>query len=209
MTWTMDQDGTMLTAEEARAWLRKVVVDRHLAGQYWDQLVRLDRGLDLPVPLRWVVCLAQRDGIMAEPEIWESLNDALRLQMVLLDDGELRQVVNMIIDSAIESYAKPDDDDGGDWSLWDRGLGRPLTKDEAVQRIVGHVIAGDRPDLLDRLADWFDDFKTMLAAYPLESQPATTELLRSVVKDVVNQGYSETMARGGDWEKTELRGDLS
>ncbi len=200
MAWNMDIEGRVLTADEAREWLRKVIADRDLAGQYWDHLVRIDRGLKLPVPLRWAAYLAHRDGIMAEPDLWASVNDGLRLQMVLLDDGELRQVVNMIIDSAIETYGKPDEGDGGDWSLRAKDTGRCLTKSEAVERIIGHVRTGDRPDLLACLADDFDDFKVMLAAVPLASEPATEELVRRVVKDVVAQGYSETVTQWDDWD---------
>jgi hypothetical protein len=196
----------VLTADQAREWLRKVLADRDLVGQYWEPLVRLDTGLKLRPPLIWAAYLAHRDGIMAEPDVWALLNDGLRLQMVMLDDGEVDQLVDMIVGTAIAHYGQPvPDDDDGDWTLRDRDSGRFLTKDEAVERIIGHVIAGDRQDILDTLAGWDDSFKTMSAAVPLESETATRELVRSVVKDIVAQGYSEA-ASGGDWSRTETKG---
>ncbi len=134
--------------------------------------------------------------------------------MIVLDDDDLYQLVDFIVGNAIAHYGQPipndlDDDDGGYWSLRCRDEARCLTKDEAVERIIGHIIAGDRQDLLDGLADIDDLFKTMLAACPLESEPATRELVRTVVKDVVARTYCETPKDDGNWMKTSERGDDS
>ncbi len=193
MTWTMDRDGVMLTASEAREWLHEVIADRDLVGQYWDHFARLDKGLKLPVPLTWAACLAHRDGLMAEPDIWQSLNNGLRLQMVLLDEHEIGPLVAEIVNSAVAHYGEPTPDDDDGW--WITANGRPLSKDEAEQAIIRLVITGERQDILDQLADWDDDFKVMLAACPLESDPATMELVRSVVKDVVAKEYYEGAGR--------------
>ncbi|WP_102810116.1 hypothetical protein [Mycobacterium sp. ENV421] len=197
----MDTGGAMLTADEAKAWLRSVLADRGLVGIHWDRLVAIDKGLGLHPPLIWAASLIHRDGIMAEPDLWASLHDGLRTQMIVLSDDELAGVVGMIIDNAVACYGQPapDDDDGGVWSVWSRDLGRFLTKAEAVLHIARLVTSGDHQPILDRLARWDDSFKTMLAAIPLESETATADLVLATVKGVVVRGYSETAQRGGEW----------
>jgi hypothetical protein len=203
MTFSLSDETRYLTADRARQRLHTIVADPDLVSAYWDGLVAINRQCDLRPPLTWAAALKQRDRVMAQPEAWDSLPDVLRLQMVVLDDEQIDQLVGMIVDNAIEHYQLPDL-----WSLRDRGSGRFLTKPRAVERIIGHVIAGDRQDILETLADWDDSFKTMLAAVPLESDSATEELVRSVVQHLVAHGYSES-ATGGDWVKAETIGDQS
>jgi len=191
-TWTMDVGGVKFTADEARGWLHRVIADRDLVGEHWDRLVAIDKGLGLRPPLLWAALLSHRDGVMEDPALWESLNGGLRAWMVVLDDDEVRQLVSMIVDNAVAHYGQaiPDDDDG-DWSLWSRDWGRVLTKSEAESEIVGYVLKGERQDMLDSLADWYDEVKVMLAACPLESDSATNELVRRVVHDVISSTYCE------------------
>lgn len=194
MTWSMDQGDQLFTADEARRFLHDVLPDRDLVGKYWDHLVRIDKAIGIRPPLTWGACLAQRDGVMQDRELWESLNDTLRAWMVVLDDNEIDALVAMIVENAVAHYALPDDDDDGDWSLRARDTGRVLTKAEAVPTIIHWVINGERQEILERLADWSDEFKTMLAAIPLQSESATLELVRTVVKEVVADQYCEKAA---------------
>lgn len=192
--WTMDRDGVMLTADQARRWLREVIADRDLVGAHWDSLLHIDKGLGIRPPLLWAAYLKHRDGIMEDRELWESLSDGLRAWMAVLGEDEVSQLVAMVIEKAIAHYGESvpdDDDDEGDWFLMARDQGRALTKAEAESVIIDLVITGDRQDILDRLADWNDDFKVMLGACPLESETATKELVRAVVKAVVAQEYCE------------------
>jgi hypothetical protein len=204
-TWSMDRDGVVLTADSARQWLHEVLADRDQVGVHWDDLVGIDKGLGIRPPLIWAAYLKHRDGIMEVRELWDSLNDGLRAWMVVLDDDEIGQLINMIVDDAIMHYqvpvtANPRDrfrqafdlgEGQGDWCLWNRELGRPFTKAEAERAVVQFVMNGERQDILDRLAEWNDDLKTMLAAIPLDSEPATMELVRTVVKDIVEKEYYE------------------
>jgi hypothetical protein len=186
----MDHGGAMLTAEQARRWLHEVLPERDLVGMHFDRLASIDKGLGLRPPLLWAAILAQRDGVMDDPELWGSLNDRLRAWMIVLSDDERDQLVSLIIDNAIAHYQIPDDDDDpGEWWLWDRDNRRVLTRSEAERALIDYVLKGERQDLLDRLAEMNDDIKVMLAAVPLESEASTLELVSAVVKDVVAKEY--------------------
>jgi hypothetical protein len=191
-TWSTDRDGRMLTADEARQHLAKIIADRDLVGANWGDLVRIDKALRLRPPLTYAAFIKHRDSIMEDPEMWGSLHDTLRAWMILLNDDQVNQLVAMIVEGAIEHYRQmPDDDEDGDWWLWDRDNRRVLTKVEAERALIEYVMKGDRQDLLDRLADLNDSFRTMLLAVPLESEAATSDLVRTVVKDVVAKEYWE------------------
>lgn len=195
MTWQVDEDGRLLTADQSRRWLHRVLADRVLVGQCWDVLDRIDKTNDLRPPLTWAACLLHRDGLMAEPDIWGSLNDGLRAWMIVLEDDEVSQVVAGIIDSAVAQYGQPSPvDDGGDLALWRWDKNRVCTKQEAAEHITDLVLSGKRQDILDRLAQADDDFKVMLAA-----ESPSEELIRTVVADVVRRRLSETATRGGEW----------
>jgi hypothetical protein len=189
-TWNMDMGGAVLPTDEARRWLHKVIADRYLVGDYLEHLKRIDK-IGLRPPLMWAAYLKHRDGIMADPELWGSLNDGLRAWMIVPSDNEIDELVSMIIENALVHYreAMQDNDDDGDFSLLVRG--RVLTKGEAERAIIDLILTGNRQDLLDGLAELNDSFKTMLAAVPLESEDATRQLVCTVVKGVVAAEYCE------------------
>lgn len=110
ITWNMNSgrgpgDGPIMSPNEARDWLTRVLDDRDLAGEYWDQLVHVSDALGVRPTLPMVAYLNHLDELQADAEVWAAVPASLRRWLTLFDGSDdIESITDAVIGAVMSRY---------------------------------------------------------------------------------------------------------